>query len=145
MTDLHFADLRISDALPPLEVQITQDVIDRAALGHLDLNPVHTNLEWSERAQVFNTPKTVAHGMFTQGLMASLIQRHWGRAGAAIQKMETKFTKPVPEGQTLRCAGRIIELHPLGPTRNAVVVALTVHDDVDDVVAVGTFRVSIPD
>jgi len=145
MTELHFADVQINDVLPPLQVHVTQDVIDHAALGHLDLNPVHTNVDWSARAQVFNTPKTVAHGMFTQSLMASLIQRHWGRAGAGIQTMDTKFTKPVPVGQTLKCVGSVIELHPIGRGRNAVVISLTVSDDANDVVAVGSFRVSVPD
>ena len=59
--------------------------------------------------------------------------------------MQTKFTKPVRVGQTTRCTGVLTELHPLGPGRNAVVIAVTARDTTDEVVAVGTFRVAVPD
>lgn len=145
MPQLHFMDLELGAHLPGIEHQVTQEVIDRAAVAHLDFNPVHTNIEWNERAQVFGTTKPVAHGMFTMSLMASVIHRAWHARGAVIQKMDTKFTKPVPVGQTIRCAGVVEELHPIGAGRNHVVVRVTARDDEGDVVGVGDFRVAIPD
>jgi acyl dehydratase len=142
---LHFADLTLGFEFPPVEHGVTQDVVDRAAVAHLDFNPVHTNLEWNRRAQVFGLTEPAAHGMFTMSLMASVIDRAWRHGGAAITTMQTKFTKPVPVGETTRCTGVITELHPLGPGRNAVVVAVTARDSTGDVVGVGTFRVAVPD
>ena len=143
--DLHFADLALGHELPAVEHEVTQEVIDHAAVAHLDLNPVHTNIGWAERAQVFGGPTTVAHGMFTISVMASVIHREWGSSGAYIRKLETKLTKPVPPGQTIRAEAVVIELHPLGPGRNDVVVKTTATDGDGDVVGTGTFRVRIPD
>lgn len=143
--ELHFADLTLGQEFPTVEHQATQDVIDRAAVAHLDFNPVHTNLGWNERAQVFHMTEPAAHGMFTMSLMASVIDRAWRHLGASITTMQTKFTKPVRVGETTRCTGLVTELHPLGPGRNAVVVAVTARDSTGDVVGVGTFRVAVPD
>jgi acyl dehydratase len=145
MDRLRFADLTLGQQLPTLEHEVTQEVIDRAAVAHLDFNPVHTNLEWNQRARVFGTPLPVAHGMFTMSLMASVIHRAWHARGGRILKMDTKFTKPVPVGQAIRCEGRITEVHPLGPGRNAVVVAVTAYDGDGGTVGVGSFRVAVPD
>ena len=145
MTDLRFADLELGHELPPVEHDVDREVIDRAAVAHLDFNPVHTNVGWAERAQVFGTPRTVAHGMFTISLMASVVHRAWFRDGAQITKMETKLTKPVPVGQSIRAEGQVTELHPLGAGRNAVVVHVVATDGDGDVVGVGDFRVRVPD
>ncbi|HEX3751700.1 MAG TPA: MaoC family dehydratase [Streptosporangiaceae bacterium] len=142
---LHYADLTLGFQFLPVEHQATQEVIDQAALAHLDFNPVHTNLPWNERAQVFGMTEPAAHGMFTMSLMTSVIDRAWRHEGASILTIEAKLTKPVPVNQTTRCTGVITELHPLGPGRNAVVVAVTARDGGGDVVGVGTFRVAVPD
>ena len=142
---LHFADLKLGQEFPPVEHQATQDVIDLAALAHLDFNPVHTNIPWNEKTQVFGMTRPAAHGMFTMSLMASVIDRAWRHDGASIMTMESKLTKPVEVGQTTTCTGVITELHPLGPGRNAVVVAVTARDTAGDVVGVCTFRVAVPD
>jgi len=145
MTELHFADIQLGDALPPIESTITQEVIDRAALAHLDFNPVHTNTAWAARARVFGTEKTVAHGMFTMSQMASVVDRAWGRHGAVITHMESKFTKPVPVGQTVRYEGSVWELHPHGAGKNSVVVSVKATDADGSTVGTSSLRVRIPD
>lgn len=142
---LSFADLRLGYELPPVEAQVTQDVIDLAAVAHLDFNPVHTNIPWNERAQVFHMTETAAHGMFTMSLMVSVVDRAWRHLGASVQTMQSKFTKPVPVGSVTRCTGVITELHPLGPGRNAVVVAVTARNGEGDTVGICTIRVAVPD
>lgn len=142
---LHFSDLELGHELPTVEHEVTQAVIDHAAVAHLDLNPVHTNTGWAERARVFGGPTTVAHGMFTISVMASVIHRAWGNQGAVIRRMETKLTKPVPPGQTIRGQAVLTELHPLGPGRNEVVLRATATDGDGDQVGLGTFRVRVPD
>lgn len=142
---LHFDDLELGQQLPPVEHEVTQAVIDHAAVAHLDFNPVHTDLDWTARAQPFGTPSTVAHGMFTISVMASVINRAWRRAGASIRTVESTLTKPVPAGQTIRAEATITELHPLGPGRNEVLVRVTATDDDAERVAVGSFRVHVPD
>ncbi len=145
MTDLLFSKIRVNDTLPTVMHAVSQDTIDLCAVAHLDFNPVHTDVEWCKTAQVFGTPKTVAHGMFTMSLMTSVILRAWHGAGAFVNSIDAKLTKPVEVGQTLRCDGKVIELHPRGPGQSFVVVALTAIDTQGDTVAVAKAEVTVPD
>jgi 3-hydroxybutyryl-CoA dehydratase len=145
MRSLHFSDLQLGFRLPPVIQEVTQEVIDRNAAASLDYNPVHTDVEWCRRARVFGTEKTVGHGMFTMSLMASVISREWYSEGAWIERMDSKFTKPVEVGRTIRCEGTVIEVHPRGPGRSFVVVKLNAFDGGGDTVAVGSAHVRIPD
>src|ERR1700761_9340645 len=104
---LHYADLKLGHQFLPVEHQATQEVIDQAALAHLDFNPVHTNIGWNERAQVFGMTEPAAHGMFTMSLMTSGLARAWRHEGASILTTEAKLPKPVPVNQTTRATGVI--------------------------------------
>lgn len=144
MSNLHFSDLQISDTLPPLEQEVTQDTIDLCAVAHLDYNPLHTDIEWCKSAQILHS-RTVCHGMFTMSMMASVITRAWQNGGAVVRSMESKFTKPVPNGQTVRYEGTVVELHPRGPDESYVVVNLSATDGDGDTVAVAKAEVTVPD
>lgn len=143
---LHFSDIKIGLQLPEVTQLVSQEVIDHNAVASLDYNPVHTEIDWCERAQVFGTPKTVGHGMFTMGTMSAVISRPWFKEGAWITKMVSKFTKPVEVGRSIRCEGTVIELHPRpGANQSYVVVKLTATDSEGDVVSVCTANVTVPD
>ena len=47
MTGLHFNQLHVGDELGPVQHHVTQEVIDLAAVAHLDFNPVHVNEAWA--------------------------------------------------------------------------------------------------
>jgi len=51
VTELHYATSTNRVRIPDDRTPRDQEVIDRAALAHLDFNPVHTNIEWNKRAQ----------------------------------------------------------------------------------------------
>lgn len=145
MTTPRFSEVKIGDTLAPIQHVVSQDVIDRYAVASLDYNPVHTDIEWARRAQVFGIPCTVGHGMFTISLMASVILRNWGPDKIHVKTVETKFTKPVEVGQELKCWGIVRELHPIGPGRNFVRVDLQAVTDGDATVSVGFAEVVLPD
>jgi len=144
MTDLHFSEIKIGDELPEVLHADSQDTIDRCAVAHLDYNPLHTDIEWCKEAQVLS-PKTVAHGMFTMSLMTSVVERAWHRAGGFMKSIDVKLTKPVEVGQTVRCDGKVVELHPRGAGQSFVVVALTAVNAQDDLVGIGEAEVTVPD
>jgi len=140
-----YSQVNIGDELPAIKQLVSQDVIDRYAVTSLDYNPVHTNIDWCTRAQVFGMPCTVGHGMFTQSLMASVVLRAWGAGSATFRTMEAKFTKPVPVGTVLRCEGKVKELHPIGPGRNFVTVEMQALDPAGNVMGIATANVHLPD
>jgi acyl dehydratase len=145
MAKARFSQVQIGDALPVVEHVVTQDVIDRYAVASLDYNPVHTNIEWCTRAQVFGIPQTVGHGMYTMSTIASVVVRGFGAGLARVRSVDAKFTRPVPVGSTLRCSGTVKELHPIGPGRNFVTVELSATNPAGVVMGVGSAEVLLPD
>jgi acyl dehydratase len=145
MATPRFSDVKVGDTLAPIAHVVSQEVIDRYAVGSLDYNPVHTDIEWAQRARVFGMPCTVGHGMFTMSLMASVVLRSWGCDKLWVKAVETKFTKPVEVGQELRCWGVVKELHPIGTGKNYVRVELQAATSGQNTVAVGFAEVVLPD
>ncbi len=145
MAQTRFSQIQIGHELPVVEQVVSQDVIDRYAVASLDYNPVHTNVEWCTRAQVFGIPQTVGHGMYTMSLMTSVVVRGLGPGTARVRSIDAKFTKPVPVGSTLRCSGKVKELHPIGSGRNFVTVELSATNPAGEVMGVGSAEVLLPD
>jgi phosphate acetyltransferase len=129
--------------LPDLVYHVTQDLIDGYGMASLDLNPVHMDPGWSARAQVFDTPMTVAHGMMSMSFMTSLIYRAFG-AMADICLVDSKFTKPVPVGSTVTVRGMVRDVHPLGNGEDYAAVNVDAIDQGGDIVGVSEIHVRLP-
>ncbi len=136
-------DLKAGDELEPLVYEITQDLIHRYGLASLDLNPVHMNPAWCERAQVFGTPKTVQHGMMSMSFMASVILRSFGPLADVIT-VKSKFTKPGPVGNTITCRGRVRDIHVLDNGNDFVIVNVEAVDQDGDTVGISEVHVRLP-
>ena len=139
---VRFCDVNVGMQLDEFKQHISQEYIDRYAVGCLDLNPIHIDPEWSSRAQTFGRPQTVLHGMATMSLMASVVTRAWGPT-AQITRMKSKFTKPVWVGQTLSFTGVVQDLHYLNPGRNFVVINVKATDSEGDLVGFCDFDVRL--
>lgn len=140
---MKFESIKLGYEFPEIVVDIDQEIIDRAALAHLDFNPVHTNIEWAARAQVFGTSKTVAHGMFTMSGMTSVVIRHWTRDWARVVAIDAKLTKPVPVNSVVTSSAVVSELHPRDGGAGLVVVRTKAVDQDGDIVAVGSVTVAV--
>lgn len=142
-SSINFFNLELGYTFPEIAVEVDQRVIDLAALAHLDFNPVHINIPWAERAQVFGTPNTVVHGMFTMSQLVSVVLRHWGDSNVTIIGTDARLTRPVPVGTTVTSRGEIKELHPRTAGEHVVVVGVEGIDQDGNKVAVGDVRVRI--
>ncbi|MGD0076952.1 MAG: MaoC family dehydratase [Candidatus Binataceae bacterium] len=140
---VRFCDVTAGMQLDGFKQDVSQEYIDRYALGSLDLNPIHIDPEWSSRAQTFGRPKTVLHGMATMSLMASVVTRAWGPT-TQITRMKSKFTKPVWVGQILSFKGVVKELHYLNPGHNFVVINVQATDSENDLVGFCDIDVRLP-
>lgn len=140
---VRFCDVTVGMQFDGFKQYVSQEYIDRYAVGSLDLNPIHIDPDWSTRAQTFGRPQTVLHGMATMSLMASVVTRAWG-AATQITRMKSKFTKPVWVGQTLSFKGEVKELHYLNPGHNYVVINVQVTDSENDLVGFCDFDVRLP-
>ncbi len=139
-----FESVNCGDVLPEVRQHITQEVIWRHAVASLDYNPVHTNPEWCQTAQVFGLPVPVMHGNQTMSLMATVITNWAYASGGQLKQMEVKLIKPVPVGSTCTYGGVVTEKHPIGKGKNFVVVELWAINQDGEKVAVGTAQVTLP-
>lgn len=143
-----FSEVDSNYVFEPLFQNYLQETIDRYALASLDMNPVHTNIDWAARAQVFGIPETVGHGMMTMSSLASVVTRQWGvfsANGGHIRFVEAKFTKPVKVGEIVTTTARVKSKHYHGPGTNWVRISVEARDSSGDVVALGDVGYGLPD
>ncbi|UAL10203.1 MaoC family dehydratase [Caulobacter segnis] len=136
-------DLKTGDELAPISYTVTQEMIDAYGAASLDLNPVHMNPAWSERAQVFGTPSTVQHGMMSMSYMASVVLRAFGPL-AEVTTIDSKFTKIGVIGAEITCLGKVRDIHPLGNGKDFAIVQVEAVDMDGDVVGVSEIHVRLP-
>jgi len=86
-----FAGLAVGDIVATREVRITRESLVKYAGASGDFNPIHYN-------DVFATsvglPGVIAHGMFTMGAAASVVEE-WAGAGNVVD-YQARFARPVP-------------------------------------------------
>ena len=148
MNTPRFSEVDSGYAFEPLVQNYLQETIDRYALASLDMNPVHTNLEWAARAQVFGIPQTVGHGMMTMSSLASVVTRQWGvisEEGGRLSFVEAKFTKPVKVGETVTASAKVKSKHHHGAGKNWVHISVSAQDSHGDVVAIADVGYVLPD
>ena len=148
MNTPRFSEVDSGYAFEPLVQNYLQETIDRYALASLDMNPVHTNLEWAARAQVFGIPQTVGHGMMTMSSLASVVSRQWGvvsENGGRLIFVEAKFTKPVRVGETVTASAKVKSKHHHGVGKNWVHISVSAQDSDGDVVAIADVGYVLPD
>lgn len=136
-------DLNTGDLLTTITYRITQDMIDAYGVASLDLNPVHMDPAWCERAQVFGVPKTVQHGMMSMSYMASVVLRTYGPL-AEILTVDSKFTKIGPVGSTITCTGKVRDIHVLGNGGDYAVIGVEAKDQDGDLVGLSDVHVRLP-
>lgn len=136
-------DLKAGQALSPIEYDITQEKIDAYGAASLDLNPVHMNPAWCERAQVFGVPQTVQHGMMSMSYMASVVLRSFGPL-AEIVSIDSKFTKIGPCGARITCSGEVRDLHVLGNGKDFASIAVEARDHEGELVGLSEIHVRLP-
>lgn len=136
-------DIKTGDKLAPVAYDVTQELIDLYGVASLDLNPVHMNPDWCERAQVFGTPKTVQHGMMSMSFMTSVVLRAFGPL-AEIIAIDSKFTKIGPVGASITCAGKVRDIHVLGNGNDYAIVTVEATDQDGDTVGISEIQVRLP-
>ncbi len=138
------AELKIGTRLPEHQRTVSQDDFDLMAVASLDYNPVHTNVEWAERAKVFGVTSTVAHGKMTMTFQASMVTDWIYPVGGHLRAMESKFTRPVLPGDTVTSTGEVIEIHYSGKQPAFAVLALTSVNQRGETVAASKAEVTLP-
>jgi acyl dehydratase len=85
------AGLAVGDVVATREVAITRDTLVRYAGASGDFNPIHYNDVF---ATTVGLPGVIAHGMFTMGSAASVVES-WAGPGNVVD-FQVRFTRPIP-------------------------------------------------
>ncbi|HEX7589655.1 MAG TPA: MaoC/PaaZ C-terminal domain-containing protein [Demequinaceae bacterium] len=85
-----FAGLAVGDVVATQDVAITRDTLVRYAGASGDFNPIHYNDAF---ATSVGLPGVIAHGMFTMGAAASVVES-WAGPGNVVD-FQARFTRPI--------------------------------------------------
>lgn len=143
-----FSKVDTGYSFKPLLQPYPQEAIDYYALGSMDLNPVHTHVEWASRAKVFGLPETVGHGMMTMSTLTSVVTREWGVAGkdgSGVRFVEAKFTKPVKVGETVTATAKVKRKNHYGPGKNWVLIVVEGKDSTGDLIGLAEIGYNLAD
>ena len=138
---LSFDEVELGTRLPDVVRQVTQDVIDRFAVGSFDYNPIHIDPEWKRKMDLPGGKSTIAHGQMTMSFMASVLTDWAYPVAGKITKIEAKYIKPVLPGDIITCGGTVTEKHFHGQGKNFVVVEIFAQKQNGEKVAVGEAEV----
>jgi acyl dehydratase len=86
-----FDGLEVGTVVATREVEITRDTLVRYAGASGDFNPIHYN---DVVAESVGLPGVIAHGMFTMGAAASVVEE-WAGPGNVLD-YQARFTRPIP-------------------------------------------------
>ena len=100
------AGVKTGDQLTPLHRKVTQDQIGAYADASGDHNPIHVNEEF---ARSVGLPGTIAHGLLGMGVLAEAVSV-WAGGTDRLASISCRFSKPLLPGDTLTCAGRVVEV-----------------------------------
>lgn len=145
MTKLTFDEVNPGDVLPPFNRSVSQETFWKYAVASFDYNPVHNDPEWVRTAQPFKIPHTVGHGMMTMSFMTSVVTSWALPHQLLIEKITSKFTRPVELGWEVRCTGTISEKHYITKGKNFVVIEVKAENQKGDLLAISEMRVVFPD
>jgi 3-hydroxybutyryl-CoA dehydratase len=142
---VHFEEVELGDRLPEVVREITQEAIDRFAVGSFDYNPIHLDPEWKKRMDHLpGGETTIAHGQMTMSFMASVLTDWALPTGGGVKKIDAKYIKPVLPGDTITSGGVVTEKHFHGPGKNFVVIEIFAQNQNGEKVAVGESEVILP-
>ena len=86
----NFDGLAVGDLVATQAVTITRDTLVRYAGASGDFNPIHYNDTF---AISVGLPGVIAHGMFTMGAAASVVES-WAGPGNIVD-LQTRFSRPI--------------------------------------------------
>ena len=86
-----FDGLEVGAVVAERIVDITRDTLVRYAGASGDFNPIHYN---DVVATSVGLPGVIAHGMFTMGAAASVVEE-WAGPGN-VADFQTRFSRPIP-------------------------------------------------
>jgi acyl dehydratase len=100
---LNFADVKIGDKLPALDIDITSGLVVSGALATRDFEPVHHD---KSVAQAAGLPDVFMNILTSQGLMTRYAT-DWSGPEAVVKSLDIKLGAPNVPGMVMKITGEV--------------------------------------
>ncbi len=98
--------VKVGDALPPLEIPITNTLVVAGAIASNDFTPVHHN---KAAAQASGMTDVFMNILTTNGLAGRFVT-DWAGPDAFIRKVAIKLGAPNLPGDTMELSGKVVSV-----------------------------------
>lgn len=133
---LLFKSIKLGYQLPQLVKKVTQEGINENAVGSLDFNPIHIDVEWAKKMNLLGKGTTIGHGMMTMSFLSSQISSWCYMSGWRIKNMDSKFVRPVRPGDEITCYAEVTAIHPIGKGKDFIEIESKAENQAKEIVAV---------
>ena len=88
-------------------------------------------------------PRAIAQGLMSHGYLSELIARRFGESIFAGSRVQAKFLRPTPEGDTLTIGGVVSRVEPV-PSGTRVFLEVWCKNQAGELLTVGEAEVTVP-
>lgn len=129
-------DVKVGDALPDLDVELTAAIIVGGAIASRDFTPVHHDRGAANAAGMSDVFMNI---LTTNGYLSRFVT-DWAGPDAALAKVAIRLGTPNTPGDTMQLRGEVTAVDPEGGTVDIAVAAKNSWGDH----ATGTVTVALP-
>jgi len=129
-------DVKVGDALPDLDVELTAAIIVGGAIASRDFTPVHHDRNAANAAGMSDVFMNI---LTTNGYLSRFVT-DWAGPDAALKKVAIRLGTPNTPGDTMQIRGEVTAVDPESGTVDVAVAAKNAWGDH----ATGTVTVALP-
>ncbi len=137
MNTFNYADVKVGDKLPALEIPITASLISCGALATRDFEPCHHD---KSVAQGMGLTDVFMNILTSQALMARFVT-DWSGPEAVMKGLKVKLGAPNVPGMTMTVSG---EIAAKDDAENSVTVEVTGENNIWGMHMSGSVRIALP-
>ncbi|NDH52068.1 MAG: acyl dehydratase [Betaproteobacteria bacterium] len=106
---MQFEDIRVGQALPPLDIPVTVTLIAGGAIATRDYFPGHHD---ADAARALGSPDVFMNILTTNALVQRFVEQ-WSGPDARFKSVKIKLGAPNYPGDTLRLRGEVMVVDPV--------------------------------
>lgn len=137
LNTLNYADVKVGDKIPQLEIPITGSLISCAALATRDFEPCHHD---KAVAQSMGLPDVFMNILTSQALMSRYVT-DWSGPETVMKALKIKLGAPNVPGMVMTVTGEVIEK---SESNNCIDVQVTGENNIWGMHMSGSVRIALP-
>ena len=137
MNTLNYADIKVGDKIPSLDIPVTASLVSCGALATRDFEPCHHD---KSVAQGMGLPDVFMNILTSQALMARFVT-DWSGPETVMKALKVKLGAPNVPGVTMTISGEVVEKND---DENTINIDVSGENNVWGMHMSGSVRVALP-